>query len=106
MRRLERGFGLALNLLASFGASAQPPTRPILPERLVGRWSDSGDCAKYVVFRSDGHPAAQLAYARATASPIASRGRWFPHKSGACNPAKPASEASTLRRQSIVRLSA
>lgn len=54
MRRPERGFGLALALLVSSSAVAQPPARPILPERLVGRWSDSGDCAKYVVFRSDG----------------------------------------------------
>lgn len=58
MRRFERGFGPALLILAAAGAAAQtaPPPRPspILPERLVGRWSDSGDCAKYVVFRSDG----------------------------------------------------
>lgn len=58
MRRSERGFGLALLLLAAPAGSAQTPAparaAPILPERLVGRWSDSGDCSKYVVFRSDG----------------------------------------------------
>ena len=53
MRRPERALGLAL-LIAAQAAPGQPPARPILPERLVGRWSDSGDCAKYVVFRSDG----------------------------------------------------
>lgn len=53
MRWLERSFGLALLIFAP-PASAQPPVRPILPERLVGRWSDNGDCTKYVVFRSDG----------------------------------------------------
>jgi len=58
MRPSERGFGLALLLLAASAGGAQTPAparaAPILPERLVGRWSDSGDCAKYVVFRSDG----------------------------------------------------
>jgi hypothetical protein len=62
MRRSERGLGLALLFLsASAGAQTATPQRPaparaapILPERLVGRWSDSGDCGKYVVFRADG----------------------------------------------------
>ena len=67
MRRSERGQGvihaLALLLLAASAGNAQTPaparpaparSAPILPERLVGRWSDSGDCGKYVVFRSDG----------------------------------------------------
>jgi hypothetical protein len=64
MRRPEQGpagaVALALlTLLASSGSAQAPATAParpmpILPERLVGRWSDSGDCARYVVFRSDG----------------------------------------------------
>lgn len=58
MRRSERGFCFALLVLAAASAEARraAPARPapILAERLVGRWSDSGDCSKYVVFRSDG----------------------------------------------------
>ncbi|HST37549.1 MAG TPA: hypothetical protein VLK25_13100 [Allosphingosinicella sp.] len=72
MRRFERGPGvngtLALLLFAAAAGHAQAPAppraaparpaparpAPILPERLVGRWSDSGDCGKYVVFRGDG----------------------------------------------------
>jgi len=37
---------------------AAPPAAersvPIVPVRLVGRWTDSGDCSRYVIFRSDG----------------------------------------------------
>lgn len=57
MRRSDRGLALALFAAASAvvaQAPAPPRPAPILPERLVGRWSDAGDCAKYVVFRADG----------------------------------------------------
>jgi len=27
---------------------------PLTPALLVGRWTDNGDCARYVIFRSDG----------------------------------------------------
>lgn len=63
MKWSERAAGLALALAACPPAPgpAQPPPRataerplPITPVGLVGRWSDSGDCTKFVIFRSDG----------------------------------------------------
>jgi len=33
---------------------ARPSPAPILAERLIGRWTDSGDCTRYVAFRGDG----------------------------------------------------
>jgi hypothetical protein len=44
---------LALLILAAGPAVAQR-VPPLTPAFLVGRWTDTGDCARYVVFRSDG----------------------------------------------------
>lgn len=35
-------------------AKAAERPLPITPVGLVGRWSDSGDCSRFVIFRSDG----------------------------------------------------
>jgi len=42
----------ALLFLAAPAAAQRVP--PLTPAFLVGRWTDNGDCARYVVFRSDG----------------------------------------------------
>lgn len=44
-------FLLAL-LLAGPAAAQRVP--PLTPAFLVGRWGDNGDCARFVIFRSDG----------------------------------------------------
>jgi len=63
MRWSERGALLALALTAVGAApgAAQPKPAaaaerplPITPVGLVGRWSDSGDCTRFVIFRGDG----------------------------------------------------
>jgi hypothetical protein len=61
MRWSERAAALALIVHAAALVAAQPkppaaPERPlpITPVGLVGRWSDSGDCTRFVIFRSDG----------------------------------------------------
>lgn len=61
MRRSERAAGLALALALAVPGLAQPRpdahaarAAPVTPARLVGRWTDTGDCAKFVIFRSDG----------------------------------------------------
>ncbi len=43
---------LALLVLAAPAAAQRVP--PLTPFFLVGRWTDNGDCARYVIFRSDG----------------------------------------------------
>jgi hypothetical protein len=43
---------LALLCLAVPAAAQRVP--PLTPAFLVGRWTDTGDCARYVIFRSDG----------------------------------------------------
>ncbi|HEY5710559.1 MAG TPA: hypothetical protein VIT38_01590 [Allosphingosinicella sp.] len=62
-RRILSGCGfLCLALAAPALAAAKPPARatpparaaPVTAAELVGRWGDNGDCAKYIVFRSDG----------------------------------------------------
>lgn len=51
--RLIRFAVLAAVALAVMPALAQrvPPLTPVF---LVGRWTDNGDCARYVIFRGDG----------------------------------------------------
>jgi len=44
----------APELLLAQGKPAAAPVRPVTAGQLVGRWGDNGDCAKDVVFRSDG----------------------------------------------------
>lgn len=43
---------LAIALLAAPAAAQRVP--PLTPAFLVGRWGDNGDCARFVIFRSDG----------------------------------------------------
>lgn len=43
---------LALLFLAAPAMAQRVP--PLTPAFLVGRWGDNGDCARFVVFRSDG----------------------------------------------------
>ncbi|MGQ0659373.1 hypothetical protein [Sphingosinicella sp.] len=43
---------LALLLFAAPAAAQRVP--PLTPSFMVGRWTDNGDCARYVIFRSDG----------------------------------------------------
>lgn len=49
---------LALLALAAPAHSQPPDARPrpapVLAERLIGRWTDSGDCTRFVAFRGDG----------------------------------------------------
>lgn len=56
---------IALLAISAAGSHAAPAAngRPraagaaavtIRPARLLGRWGDNGDCAKYVIFRGDG----------------------------------------------------
>lgn len=40
-------------LLVAMPAGAQR-VPPLTPAFLVGRWTDNGDCARYVIFRGDG----------------------------------------------------
>jgi len=62
MKWSERAAALAIALAACPAAAAAAQSRPpaverplpITPVGLVGRWTDSGDCAKFVIFRSDG----------------------------------------------------
>ena len=59
MRWCERAVALALIAHPAAPIAAQPKPAaerplPITPVGLVGRWSDSGDCARFVIFRSDG----------------------------------------------------
>ena len=63
MRWSERAALVALALIALGRRPGRGTTQaargcerplPITPVGLVGRWSDSGDCAKFVIFRSDG----------------------------------------------------
>ena len=43
---------LALLLIAAPAAAQRVP--PLTPSFMVGRWGDNGDCARFVIFRSDG----------------------------------------------------
>jgi hypothetical protein len=45
-------FALGTLLLAAPAMAQRMP--PLTPAFLVGRWTDNGDCARYVIFRSDG----------------------------------------------------
>ena len=60
MRPFEPRRAALLALLAaaapadSLPQDARPRHAPVLAERLVGRWTDSGDCTRYVAFRGDG----------------------------------------------------
>ena len=62
MKWSERAAPLALALIACptpAAAQPRPPAAaerqlPITPVGLVGRWTDNGDCTKFVIFRSDG----------------------------------------------------
>lgn len=46
----------ALALLAALSAAPLAAQRvpPLTAAFLVGRWTDTGDCARYVIFRGDG----------------------------------------------------
>jgi hypothetical protein len=67
MRIAVKGFGRVLALALALAGPPAPadaarpaaPARaerpvPVVPARLVGRWADSDDCAKFVILRSDG----------------------------------------------------
>lgn len=43
---------LAALLLAAPATAQRVP--PLTPAFLVGRWTDNGDCARFVIFRGDG----------------------------------------------------
>lgn len=43
---------LALLFIAAPAAAQRVP--PLTPSFMVGRWGDNGDCARFVIFRSDG----------------------------------------------------
>jgi hypothetical protein len=43
---------LAILLFAAPAIAQRVP--PLTPAFLVGRWGDNGDCARFVIFRSDG----------------------------------------------------
>lgn len=50
---MSRSAALALIFLVA-PAQAQRAPPPLTPPFLVGRWGDNGDCARFVIFRSDG----------------------------------------------------
>jgi hypothetical protein len=57
MKRLAMSIAAALAIAAPTAALAQsgkPGEPPLTAAFLVGRWGDNGDCAKFVIIRSDG----------------------------------------------------
>ena len=57
MKRLTMFIAAALAIAAptaAFSQSGKPGDPPLTAAVLVGRWGDNGDCAKFVIIRSDG----------------------------------------------------